>query len=310
MIERAQTGHAAPETGGERFAIGRWIMAIRPRTLGLSISPVVVGTCLAWAKTGRISWLVFVAAAMGGVLIQVGTNLYNDAADFERGGDGPDRVGPPRATALGLLPAREVKAAALLSFGLAAVCGLFLASVGGWPIVLLGLMSILAGLAYSAGPLPISHTPFGEVFVIAFFGLGAVCGTYWLQTLSISRAALLAGTAIGLFAAAVLLVNNHRDVASDKRAGRRTLAMLIGPRLTLVLYAVLIMAPVLVSPFIFGDLSPHRPWGLVYVALLPAALLLNRFAREPPGRGLNLVLQRTAQLQAAYAALICLTLIM
>ena len=288
--------------------IGRWVMAVRPWSLSLALAPVAVGTVLAWAATGRFNGLVLVAAALGAVLIQVGTNLYNDAADFERGNDGPGRLGPPRATALGLLPGRAVKLAAVLSFALAAVCGLYLAAIGGWPIVLLGLASIAAGLAYTAGPLPIAYTPLGEVFVVVFFGLGAVGGTYWLQTGALGQAPLIAGLAVGLFAAAVLLVNNHRDVVADARVGRRTLAILIGSGPSKALYTALVIAPILLTPLFVAPTDRRPVAWLVFLAALPAVLLARRFSREPPGPGLNLVLKRTAQLQILYAALVCVAL--
>src|SRR5271166_1594537 len=153
-----------------------WVMAARPRTLGLSVTPVAVGTALAWAMERRVRWLAALAARIGGVSMQIGTYLHNDAADPERGGDGPDRVRPPRATASGLLTTAAVKRAAAICFAAAALMGLYLVFVGGWPILVLGLLSILSGWAYAGGPLPIAYTPLGELFVVAFFGVGAVCG--------------------------------------------------------------------------------------------------------------------------------------
>src|SRR5665647_2175892 len=146
------------------------------------------------------------------MFIQLGTNLHNDATDSERGGDGPDRVGPPRVTASGLLNGSIVKRGAAACFALAALVGLYLVFVGGWPILLLAVLSILSGSAYTRGPLPIAYTPLGELFVVAFFGVGAVCGTYWLCTAYLGSAALEAGLALGLLTGAVLLVNNYRDV--------------------------------------------------------------------------------------------------
>ena len=140
-----------------------WLTAARPRTLSLSITPVVVGTALAWAAAGQIRWPAVLAALVASMAIQLGTNLHNDAADSERGGDGPDRVGPPRATASGLLSARAVKRGACACFGLSALLGLYLIAVGGWPILLLGAASIAAGWAYTGGPWPIAYTPLGEV---------------------------------------------------------------------------------------------------------------------------------------------------
>src|SRR5262245_44647383 len=205
---------------GAPAAFSFWIMAARPRTLTLSTTPVVVGAALAWAAERQVHWLAVLAAFLGAVFIQLGTNIHNDAADFERGGDGPDRIGPPRVTASGLMTANSVNRGAMACFAIAALMGIYLVYVGGWPIFLLGILSIASGWGYTGGPLPIAYTPLGELFCIAFFGLGAVGGTYFLCTEQISLPVLAAGFAIGFLTGAVLLVNNHRDVVSDARVGR------------------------------------------------------------------------------------------
>ena len=210
--------------------LSSWLMAARPRTLGLSITPVTVGAALAWALDGKVHWLAVAAALVASMFIQMGTNLHNDAVDSERGGDGPDRIGPPRVTAMGLLNGRKVKHGACTCFGIAALLGFYLIAVGSWPILLLGVLSIAAGWAYTGGPWPIAYTPLGEVFVIAFFGLGAVGGTFWLCAGHLNGAVLASGFALGLMTGAVLLVNNFRDREADARVGRRTLAILTGPR--------------------------------------------------------------------------------
>ena len=157
-----------------------------------SMTPVVVGTALAWAMERHLHWPAVVAALIASAFIQMGTNLHNDAADSRRGGDGPDRVGPPRATASGLLNGTTVSRAACACFAVAALMGAYLIWVGGWPIFLLGVLSILSGWAYTGGPFPIAYTPLGELFVIAFFGLGAVGGTYWLCTGTLTLEAIAA----------------------------------------------------------------------------------------------------------------------
>ena len=198
-----------------------WTMAARPRTLSLSMTPVVVGAALAWAIEGKFNAVVILAALTGSMFIQLGTNLHNDAADSERGGDGPDRIGPPRVTASGLLNATAVKRGAAACFAAAALMGVYLVFVGGWPILLLGILSIASGWTYTGGPFPIAYTPLGELFVVTFFGVGAVCGTYWLCAACLSPAAIEAGLALGFLAGAVLLVNNYRDAEADARVGRR-----------------------------------------------------------------------------------------
>jgi 1,4-dihydroxy-2-naphthoate octaprenyltransferase len=266
--------------------------------------PVIVAGTLAWAVEGRLHWLAFLGALLGGVLIQLGTNLHNDATGLRRGGDGPDRFGPLRATASGLLDETAVKASALSCFATAALIGCYLIWVGGWPIFLLGLAAILSGWAYNGGPLPVAYTPFGEFFVLVFFGLGAVCGTYWLCTAHLNAIAVEAGLAVGLFAAAVLLVNNKRDVKADARVGRCTLAVFAGPRVTNWIYAGLLLTP-------FALLVPiglHLPRGHVWPALvsLPlVAFLINEFILAAHERGLNRILAQTVQTQALFGLLLC-----
>jgi 1,4-dihydroxy-2-naphthoate octaprenyltransferase len=285
-----------------------WMIAARPRTLALSATPVCVGTAVAYAMAVPIRWPAVFAALVGSMLIQIGTNLHNDAADSEKGGDGPDRIGPLRVTSSGLLSIAAVKYGAAISFAAAAFIGLYLVAVGGWPILLLGLVSIGAGWAYTGGPWPIAYTPFGEVVVIAFFGFGAVCGTYWLSAASLGAAAAQAGLMLGLLSGAVLLVNNHRDATEDRRVGRRTLAILAGPHATAAIYAALVLSPFALLPFLQFAIA-H---GFVWLALLasPVALALIRdFVNEPRGPGFNLILIRTVQLQVLFSALLCAGLV-
>ncbi|HFQ15039.1 MAG TPA: 1,4-dihydroxy-2-naphthoate octaprenyltransferase, partial [Rhodobacteraceae bacterium] len=159
-----------------------WIMAIRPRTLTIALVPVMTGSALAYYDSGHFRFAVFLATLLAALLIQAGTNLLNDAADFHRGGDGPDRIGPPRVTASGWIPAPRIAQAAFGCFALAGLAGLYLVWAGGWGIMALGILSLLAAYSYSNGPWPISYTSFGEVFVVAFFGLAAVGGTYYLHS--------------------------------------------------------------------------------------------------------------------------------
>jgi 1,4-dihydroxy-2-naphthoate octaprenyltransferase len=285
----------------------QWLLAVRPKTLGISVVPVLVGSALAWAELGRLLWLPALTALVAAMLIQIGTNLYNDAADFERGADTPDRLGPERATAQGWFSARQVKRAALLSFSGAFALGIYLAWVGGWPIVIIGLLSLLAGYAYTGGPRPIAYSAGGELFVFIFFGLLAVSGSYYLQTGSLSLETLFCATAIGLLAAAVLLVNNYRDLETDERAAKLTLVHYLGRERARQLYVLLLILP-FALPVVFN----HRFDGSWLVVLcLPFALwLLHRFTREPPGRVFNTILADTAKLQLAYGGLLSLGLLL
>jgi 1,4-dihydroxy-2-naphthoate polyprenyltransferase len=303
-MTEAACSPAADAAAARPVGWGLWLTAARPRTLPLSAAPVLAALALAGREAGVFHVGPAAAALLGAMLIQIGTNYYNDAADGERGADGPDRLGPRRATASGWTAARTMKRAAFLSFGAASVLGLYLAWVGGWPILLLGALSLVAGWAYTGGPRPIAYTALGELFVFLFFGLAAVCGTYWLQTGGVSPACVVLAAVLGAPAAAVLTVNNHRDRIGDTRAGRRTLAILLGPARTTAVYAGLLLTAFGFLPFLAGFSGRHGT--LAGLAALPFALaLIQRFRSEPPGPGLNGLLAQTAQFQVLLAVLIC-----
>jgi 1,4-dihydroxy-2-naphthoate octaprenyltransferase len=273
------------------------------------MTPVIVGAALAWAVERELHWGAILAALLGSMFIQLGTNLHNDAADSERGGDGPDRVGPPRVTASGLLDGTAVKRGAMACFAVAALMGLYLVAVGGWPILLLGIFSILSGWAYTGGPMPIAYTPLGELFVVIFFGLGAVCGVYWLNTGELNVVAIQTGLALGLLAGAVLLVNNHRDAEADARVGRRTLAIVAGPGLTAWIYAGLMLLPfALLRPI--GEALPRGSVLPAFIALPVAIAMIYYFMREPRGRGFNRILIRTVLTQLFFGMLLALGLVL
>ncbi len=270
-----------------------WWTATRPRTLSISATPVLVGSTLAWAEGAAPAWFLMLAALFCAVLIQVGTNLHNDAADFVGGNDRPDRVGPLRVTAAGWASPGAVRRAAIFSFAMALVLGSFLVAVGGWPILIAGLASLLTGWSYSGGRYPISHTPLGEVFVLVFFGLVAVAGSHWLQLAAWSPKALLAGIVVGMPAAAVLLVNNYRDLEDDVRSGRRTLAALVGRKQSRRIYALLMLLP---FPILVLIALQGMSGALLGLLALPFSLsLIRRLHRTQPGPQLNLLLAGTAQ---------------
>jgi len=277
-----------------------WWLAVRPRTLTLAAAPVIAGTALAWSQTGRVDPGPCLGALVGAVLIQAGANLHNDAVDALRGGDLPARQGPARVTARGWVPARRVIAAAQICLALAGVVGVYLIACGGLPILALGIASLVGGWCYSGGPRPISYTPYGELFVVAFFGVGAVCGSYYLQTDTVSLPALTVGVAIGLFAAAVLMVNNYRDVEADRLAGRNTLAIRAGLYASRVLYGLFLLVPFVL---LAGPTGPAGGWGTLLA--LPLALrLIGRFTTEPRGPAFNPILAKTARLQLVVAVLL------
>jgi 1,4-dihydroxy-2-naphthoate octaprenyltransferase len=269
----------------------------------MAVTPVVAGACLAWSDGAPVRALVFLLTVACALLIQAGTNLLNDVSDFERGNDRADRVGPLRATASGWATPRQVRHAAFAMFGSALVLGLPLVWTGGWPILAAGLLSLAGGWAYSGGVRPISYRATGEVFVWVFFGLIAVSGTYYLQASRWSWAALGAGAALGAIAAAVLLLNNYRDLAPDAAAGRRTLAARLGPARARTLYAALMLAP-LALPALLAFGSAARPGA--WLCLLAAPLIFKAVAamRRLQGPALNAVLAQTAMAQLVYGALL------
>jgi 1,4-dihydroxy-2-naphthoate octaprenyltransferase len=265
---------------------------------------VLVGTAAAWHDTSQLLWLPMLAAALGAAFIQIGTNLFNDVGDFLRGTDTPGRLGPKRATAEGWLLPGKVKAGAWLSFALAFLCGIYLVWHGGWPIVAIGLASLTAGWAYTGGPKPIAYGPLGEVFVFIFFGLVAVGGSYYLQTLSLTPMALLASALVGFHAAAVITVNNFRDLDGDAKNGKNTLAVRLGRPATRLTYAVEILAPYTLLPLLAGL---GWPCALPLLSLPLALKLIHRFHHEAPGPVFNNILAATAGLQLVFALLLTLS---
>jgi len=298
-----------PSPPARPSTLGVWWQAIRPKTLGMAISPVLVGTALAWSELASQSQPIHhmevpAVILLCAIAIQIATNLFNDAQDFANGTDGPGgtkRLGPPRITALGWALPHQVSAAGLSLFLLALLGGLHLIGIGGWPIFFLGLASLSAGYLYSHGPYPISHSPFGEVVVIGFFGIFAVVGTYYLQTGDVSDAAVLLGGAMGLPAGGVLLLNNVRDMKGDRDAGRRTVAIRIGLNASRSLYSALMLAPlVLLSMGVAAQtVSPGALCGL---ATIPLALkAIRTFRATEPGVALNPLLGTTVKFQGLLA---------
>lgn len=295
---------------GDIHPLQAWWLAARPKTLSVSLTPVMVGTALAWLETGVILWLPALAALAGAMLIQIGTNLHNDAADFARGADTAERLGPARAVASGWLHAKTVEGAALGCFALAMLCGIYLAWHAGWPIVVLGLASLISGWAYTGGPRPLAYSGLGELFVWLFFGLGAVMGSFYLQTFRLDWGALLAASMLGSLAAAVIVVNNYRDLDSDRCVGKHTLAVRLGREGSQVEYGLLLFLPYLLLPALSG--LTGMKWGAVlpFLSLPWAMLLLRRFVTEPAGPVFNRILAQTAQLQLAFGVLLTLGILL
>jgi 1,4-dihydroxy-2-naphthoate octaprenyltransferase len=283
-----------------------WLLAIRPKTLTIAVIPVLVGSALAWTQHGTLTWPVMWVALLAALCIQAGTNLHNDAADCERGADlSATRLGPPRATAEGWLSAAQVRRGAALNFATAALLGCYLIAVGGWPILAIGLGSITAALTYTGGPRPIAYSGLGEFFVWLFFGVVAVVGSYYLQTGALSGSALVVGTVLGMPAAAVLVVNNYRDLDNDKAVGKRTLAVRMGRQASRLEYTLLMLLPFALLPLLYPLGIGARACALPWITLPWALKLVKRFQTERPGPTLNDLLAATAQFQMGFGLLLC-----
>ncbi|MGH2967784.1 MAG: 1,4-dihydroxy-2-naphthoate polyprenyltransferase, partial [Solirubrobacteraceae bacterium] len=269
-------------------------MAARPRTLPAAVAPVLVGTSLA-ATLGTFKPLTFVAAMLGALFIQVGTNLSNDYSDARRGADTEDRLGPVRVTAGGLVPPRQVLRATYIAFAAAVAAGAYLIATAGWELLLVGAASILAGVLYTGGPRPYGYEGLGEVFVFLFFGVVAVAGSYFAQTEELGWEALVLAVPVGLLASAILVVNNVRDLETDRRAGKRTLAVRLGRPRARGLYGAMVYGAFLTAPlaWVLGG-RELSPWLLLPLLALPLAVSVVRIVRNrTDGPALNGALART-----------------
>jgi 1,4-dihydroxy-2-naphthoate octaprenyltransferase len=280
-----------------------WLMAARLRTLPAAIAPVLVGTALA-GFAHVFHPLRFIAALIGAIFIQVGTNLSNDYSDARRGADTEDRLGPVRVTAGGLVPPRQVLVATYVSFGVAVLAGIYLIAVAGWELLLVGAASILAGVLYTGGPRPYGYEGLGELFVFLFFGVVAVVGSFFVQVKHLHWEAFALAVPVGLLASAILVVNNVRDIDTDRRAGKRTLAVRLGRERTRVLYAVMVYGAYLLAPvtWLFGPLTA---WVLLCWLTLPVAAPVVRVVRNrTDGASLNQALAQTGMLQLSFCILL------
>ena len=300
----AATRAALPRPG----SLGAWVLACRPKTLPVAVAPVLVGGAVASGYDSfRPTALGF--AMLGALLLQIGANLANDVFDFEKGADDATRLGPTRAVQAGLLTPRQVRVGMAFVFALAVGVGAYLATVGGWPIIAIGVASILSAVAYTGGPYPLGYHGLGDLFVFVFFGPVAVIGTTYVASGATSLLASVASAAPGAISAAVLVVNNVRDHASDRRTGKRTLVARFGAGFGRAEYVVLLTLAQ-AAPVVAVVLGLAPVWALLSVATLPRSLrLVSTLHKTEEGPALNALLAETAQLMLAHAVLFSLGLV-
>ncbi len=285
-----------------------WLLAARPATLPAAVAPVLVGTAVAY-RDGHFRALPFLAALVAAVLIQIGANFANDWFDFRKGADTDARLGPIRVTQSGIFTERQIARATALAFGLATLVGLYLVAVGGWPILLVGLASIAAGIAYTGGPYPLGYHGLGDLFVFIFFGVVAVTGTYYVQANAVSGTALAASAPMGLLITAILVVNNVRDIETDRVAGKRTMAVRIGRRATRVQYALCVLGSYLFPPIMWTLGAASWLFWLPLLTLPVAVRLVRTVGTHVDGPTLNKSLKGTGLLQLVFGVLFAVCLL-
>jgi 1,4-dihydroxy-2-naphthoate octaprenyltransferase len=286
-----------------------WLQAIRPKTLPAAVAPVLVGTALAWAD-GVFAPLPALAALVGALLIQIGTNLANDYFDYVKGTDIAGRKGPTRVAQSGLLPLGQIRAGIVMTFGLVALVGLYLVAVGGWPILVAGIASLVSAIAYTGGPFPTGYHGLGDLFVFLFFGLVAVSGTYYVQALVLTPVVVIAAVPVGVLTTAILVVNNLRDIDTDGPTGKRTLAVMIGPKATRLEYVLLLVVAYVVPLLLWlTGWTPARvllPWLTVPLAWR----LVRTIYQTSAGPPLNKTLAGTANLDLVFSLFFAIGLVL
>ncbi|MBI5025048.1 MAG: 1,4-dihydroxy-2-naphthoate polyprenyltransferase [Candidatus Omnitrophica bacterium] len=279
-----------------------WLLAIRPKTLPAGVAPVLMGTIMAFGDgIGHVpTALVCLLTAL---LLQIGTNLANDYYDFKKGADTIDRVGPTRVTQAGLIPPEQVKAAFIGVFALAALASVWLVMRGGWPIAVLAVLAILSGIFYTAGRHPLGYMGLGDLLVFIFLGPVAVAGTYYVQSLELNSAIIFAGVAPGLFSVAILTVNNLRDIDSDRKSGKNTLAVRFGRGFALSEYLFCVLGACVVPVFIYMFIEDHLLILVSSAISLAAIPTIKTVLTRTEGVALNAALASTARLLLIYSVL-------
>jgi 1,4-dihydroxy-2-naphthoate octaprenyltransferase len=283
--------------------LNAWKLAVRLPTLTAAVTPVIVGTAAA-IRDDAFEAGPAAAAMLGALALQVGANLANDVFDFKKGADTSERLGPPRAAAMGWLTPRQELIGMWAAFGFAMLMGIYLTIVAGWPVVAIGLASIAAAIAYTGGPWPFGYHGLGDLFTFVFFGVVAVCGTYFVQAEEVTGFVVLASLAVGCTVTAILVVNNLRDIPTDRATGKKTLAVIMGERLTRWWYVAL-----LVAPFVIVGLLGLGAWAFtVFLAAPLAFLLATPVLRGTAGAALNPILKATARYHLAFGVLLAIAI--
>ena len=293
---------------GNLSGVKLWIVASRPKTLPAAVAPVLVGTAVA-VREGVFKPLPAFLALIVSLLIQIGTNFVNDYGDYKKGTDKKDRVGPQRFLTLGIITPAQMKKAIVVTFVAAFVAGLYLVRLGGFPALAVGVLSILAGIAYTAGPFPLAYNGLGDIFVLVFFGFVATAGTYYVQALTVSPLVLWASLPVGLLITNILVVNNYRDADDDKRANKKTLAVIFGKSFARAQYAFSLALAYLTLAYLYFNYD-FSCGIFLPILLLPFGIKLTKEIFTLTGSELNLTLAKTAMFAALFSLLFSVGLIL
>lgn len=289
----------------QNFILKNWLLAIRPKTLPAGIAPVFIGTAMAFGD-GVYDFSIAPVCLVAALAIQIGTNLANDYYDFKKGADTPERIGPTRVTQAGLIPPETIKFSFALAFIVFAFACAWLTLRGGWPLAVLGILAALSGILYTSGPWPLGYVGLGDLFVFIFFGPVAVAGTYYVQSLEMNIAVILAGLAPGFISVAILTVNNLRDIESDQRCGKYTLAVRLGRSFALSEYLFCLFAASMAPVLIYALIQDHLAILICALISITAIPTIKTVLTKTDGASLNAALAQTGKLLMVYSVLFSL----
>lgn len=286
-----------------------WVEAARPKTLAAAFTPVLVGAGTAW-NDQVLSFSITSTAFLCAFLIQIGTNFANDYFDFIKGADTDERIGFTRATAAGLISPKAMLNATIASMSFAFLFGLYLVWIGGWIVLVIGLLSLLFGILYTGGPYPLGYNGLGDIFVFIFFGIVAVMGTYYVNALEWSEASFWASLAVGALCTNILVINNLRDVEQDAKVGKRTLGVLFGDTALKWEYTLMLLLAYAIPPHFYFQLD-YKPWVFLPFLVLPIAIIhIHKVWTETQKTNLNNLLERTAQFMAIFGILFTIGIVL